>query len=253
MTYPFRAIALDYDGTLTSRERPSEEVLAVLRETRVAGIKLLLVTGRVLSELRRVFPEVDEYFDAIVAENGAVAWSESGGLRLLVPPVSRELEAALIARNVPMRRGEVLFAMDASYDGSALEEITRLGLDCQLVRNRGALMILPAGVSKGTGLSEALGELGISHHSTVGFGDAENDHALLEACEIGVAVANAIPALKRHADVVLSEPNGVGITHFCETRFAGSSSDSSRPAGVSPSALVRTGRKSPFLAPASTC
>jgi hypothetical protein len=221
MMSAFRAIALDYDGTLTSQERPSEEVLAVLREVRVAGARLLLVTGRVLSELRRVFPAVDQYFDAIVAENGAVAWSESGGLRLLDPPVSRELEAALLARNVPVTRGEVLLAMDALYDSVALEEITRLGLDCQLVRNRGALMILPAGVSKGTGLSEALGELEISRHNTVGFGDAENDHALLEACEIGVAVANAIPALKRHADVVLSEPNGVGITRFLRDSLRG--------------------------------
>jgi hydroxymethylpyrimidine pyrophosphatase-like HAD family hydrolase len=211
---PFRAIALDYDGTLTTRERPSEEVLAALRETRASGMKLLLVTGRILSELRRDFPEVGDYFDAVIAENGAVTWSEGAGVRALVPAVSRDLEVALVARDVPLRRGDVLFATDANYDGIVLDEIARLGLDCQLVRNRGALMILPAGVSKGTGLSEALGELGVSHHNAIGVGDAENDHALLEACEIGVAVGNAIEALKKHADVVLSEPNGAGVVRY---------------------------------------
>jgi hypothetical protein len=221
MKRAFRAIALDYDGTLTSGARPSEEVLDALRATRAAGITLLLVTGRVLSELRREFPEVGDYFDVIIAENGAVAWSEGAASRALVPVVSGELEAALVARGVPVRHGDVLLATGASYDGIALEEIARLGLDCQLVRNRGELMILPAGVSKGTGVVEALGELGISIHSTIGVGDAENDHALLEACEIGVAVRNAIPALKRHADVVLSEDDGLGVASLLRSVVRG--------------------------------
>jgi hypothetical protein len=81
----------------------------------------------------------------------------------------------------------------------------------QLVRNRGALMLLPPGVSKGTGLLEALAELGISPHSAVAVGDAENDHSLVESCELGVAVANAVPSLQDHADVVLGERAGRGV------------------------------------------
>src|SRR5271163_103410 len=72
MRQAFRAIALDYDGTLTTRERPADDVLSALRETRIAGITLLLVTGRVVSDLRRDFPDVGDYFDVVVAENGAV-------------------------------------------------------------------------------------------------------------------------------------------------------------------------------------
>jgi hypothetical protein len=72
-------------------------------------------------------------------------------------------------------------------------------------------MLLPPGVTKGTGLREALRELGISPHSTVGVGDAENDYALLETCELGVAVANAVPALQAHADVVLAQPAAAGV------------------------------------------
>jgi hypothetical protein len=45
----------------------------------------------------------------------------------------------------------------------------------------------------------------------LGVGDAENDIALLEACELGVAVSDAVASLKARADVVLSEPNGAGV------------------------------------------
>jgi hypothetical protein len=90
-------------------------------------------------------------------------------------------------------------------------EIGALGLDSQVVRNRGALMVLPAGVSKASGLLSALDELAISPHNAVAVGDAENDLALLRAAEIGVAVANAVPSLREHADLVLAAPDGAGV------------------------------------------
>jgi hypothetical protein len=126
-------------------------------------------------------------------------------------PVPAELDPALLLRGVPFQRGQVLLATDAEHDQTILQEIARLGLEVQLVRNRGALMLLPPGVSKGTGLLEALSELGISSHSTLAVGDAENDHSLLESCELGVAVANAVPALQAHADVVLGGRAGAGV------------------------------------------
>jgi hypothetical protein len=135
-------------------------------------------------------------------------------VRLAAPPVSTELEAALRQRNVPLRRGRVLLDTYADYDHVVLEEVARLGLDCQIVRNRHALMITPAGITKGSGLVDVLGDLGVSRHSAIGIGDAENDHALLDACEIGVAVANAVPSLRAHADLVLAEPNGTGVAGF---------------------------------------
>ena len=72
-------------------------------------------------------------------------------------------------------------------------------------------MILPAGVTKGAGLLAVLDDLGLSHHNTIGVGDAENDHSLLSVCEIGVAVANAVEAIRAHADVVLELPDGQGV------------------------------------------
>ena len=64
----FRAVALDYDGTLAD----GVVALAALAEARAQGGRVILVTGRIMSELRDVFPEVDEHVDAVVAENGAL-------------------------------------------------------------------------------------------------------------------------------------------------------------------------------------
>jgi hypothetical protein len=188
-------------------------VLDALGGVRARGLRVVLVTGRILAELRDSFPDLDEHVDAVVGENGAVV-SGPAGTRLLAPPVAGELAAALAARGVRCRRGEVLVACGGDDEHAVLDEVRRLGLDCQLVRNRSELMVLPAGVSKGVGLVEALGDLGLSAHNAIAIGDAENDHALIEVAEVGVAVANAVESLRQHADVVLDRPDGAGVAAF---------------------------------------
>lgn len=209
----FRAIALDYDGTITDGDVPGEELLAAVGESRRLGRKAILVTGRILEELWDVFPAADAWFDAIVGENGCVV-SIGGATRVLAAPVELELDEVLVARGVPFRRGQVLLATHAVHEAEVTEELRRLRLECQLIRNRGALMVLPPGVSKGFGVYQALGDLGVSHHSAVAVGDAENDHSLLRGCELGVAVADAVDSLKRHADLVLDKPGSAGVAEF---------------------------------------
>ncbi len=209
----FHAVAVDYDGTLTSSERPAADVLAAIAEARADGRRVVLVTGRILAQLRSVFPEADEHFDAIVGENGAVA-ARAGRSRLLSAPVPVQLDAALAARGVAFRRGEVLLACDRGDERAVWAAVRELGLECQLISNRDALMVLPAGVSKGTGLAAVLAGLGISPHNAVAIGDAENDHSLLAAAELGVAVGNAVVSLKAEADIVAGQPDGRAVASF---------------------------------------
>jgi hydroxymethylpyrimidine pyrophosphatase-like HAD family hydrolase len=206
----FRAIALDYDGTLTVSKRPANDLLAALQQVRLEGRKIVLVTGRIMAELRREFMDVDKWFDLIVAENGAVIW-RNGSSRNLAPSLPVEIDSALRGLRVPHRRGQVIIACDASYAEIVLGELARLHLDSQIVRNRGEMMILPAGVSKGTGLTKSLALLEISSHNTIAVGDAENDLSLLDRCELFVAVANAVPSLKAQADLLLDKPAGEGV------------------------------------------
>ena len=209
----FHAVAIDYDGTLSTTDRPAGAVLSALAENRSAGRRVILVTGRILSELHAVFPDVDRHFDLIVAENGGVL-SSQGVERVLAVPVAKDLDDALAERHIAFRRGLVLLACDAHDERAVLAQVRRLGLECQLIRNRGSLMVLPSGVSKGSGLLEALADLGISRHNTIAIGDAENDHSLLDVSELGVAPANAVDALKAHADITLELPDGEGVARF---------------------------------------
>jgi hypothetical protein len=84
-------------------------------------------------------------------------------------------------------------------------------LELQVIFNKGAVMILPSGINKATGLASVLEQMKVSADNVVAIGDAENDHALLESCGIGVAVANAVPLLKAHADWVTEADNGTGV------------------------------------------
>lgn len=201
-----QAIAVDLDGTLTAHGQLSAEALSAIAAVRDEGVAVLLVTGRILRELTAAFPGIPERFDAVVAENGAVL-AMSDGIR----DVADRVEDALERQAIAFRRGRVLLAGAASDAEAILDAIGSLGLDCQLVRNRGELMVLPAGVSKGSGLLAALEEFGISPHNVVAIGDAENDLSLLHAAEFGVAVGNAVPSLREHADLVLEEPDGAGV------------------------------------------
>jgi hypothetical protein len=97
-----------------------------------------------------------------------------------------------------------------------IETIATMSLELQMIFNKGSLMILPAGVTKATGLNTALERLRISRHNVVGIGDAENDHSFLSACECGVAVANALPSLKERADLVTTGSHSRGVIEIIE-------------------------------------
>ena len=69
----YLALASDYDGTLAEHGFVSEDTIAALRKFRQSGRKLILVTGRELNDLQKVFPKA-ELCECIVAENGAVLY-----------------------------------------------------------------------------------------------------------------------------------------------------------------------------------
>lgn len=174
---------------------------------------MILVTGRTSGDLEAAFPGLGSHFDAVVTENGAVLHTRSG-LRPLASPLDRAVGPALADRGIATHTGHVMLALDGQDAAAAVDVITSLGLDCQVVHNRGAAMILPAGVTKGTGLLAALDELGLSAHNAIAVGDAENDLALLHAAEVGVAVAGALPSVAAQADLQLRSRDGAGVAEL---------------------------------------
>jgi hydroxymethylpyrimidine pyrophosphatase-like HAD family hydrolase len=217
----YRALATDYDGTVAHHGTVTAETAASLEALKHSGRKLLLVTGRELPDLQRVCPMLD-LFDRCVVENGAVIFTPSTGhVRVLCEPPPPVLLDTLQARGVtPISVGHVIVATWEPHEKTVLEVIHDLGLELQVIFNKGAVMILPSGVNKASGLHEALNGLCLSAHNVVGVGDAENDHALLSLSECGVAVANAVPLLKQRADIVTAGRAGEGVSELIAAMIA---------------------------------
>jgi hydroxymethylpyrimidine pyrophosphatase-like HAD family hydrolase len=217
----YLALACDYDGTLAAAGLVAPETVAALERLRASGRHLLLVTGRELDDLLVVCPHVP-LFDRVVAENGAVLYhpARREATQQSAPPPEAFIRA-LHARGVaPLSIGRVIVATWEPQETAVLEVIRDLGLELQVTFNKGAVMVLPAGVTKATGLAAALRDLGLSPHNTVGVGDAENDHAFLHLCECAVAVANALPMVQAGADVVTQHPGGAGVMELVERLLA---------------------------------
>jgi len=207
----YTALAVDFDGTIAHDGVVPPHVVDGLRRLRETGRKLLLVTGRELEELLSIFPDV-ALFDRVVAENGALLYRPASGEREeLGDPAPDALVDLLEARGVPISVGHSIVATVEPHETTVLEAIRELGLENQVIFNKGAVMVLPAGVNKASGLKAALKELALSPRNLVAAGDGENDHALLESAEYSVATANAIATLRAKADRVTRETHGDGV------------------------------------------
>lgn len=217
----YRALATDYDGTIATDGVVDLETVQALERVAKSGRKLVLVTGRELESLLAVFPQIG-LFDWVVAENGGLLYRPATREEQpLAPPPSAELVARLRERGVqPLSVGRAIIATWEPHEQAVLEAIRDLGLELQVIFNKGAVMILPSGVNKQTGLEAALTKMGLSVHNCVGAGDAENDHAFLSVCECSIAVANALPALKQAVDWVADHPRGAGVRDLIEVLLA---------------------------------
>src|SRR5437588_11281925 len=213
----YHALACDYDGTIAWDGAVSENTVLVLEELRKSGRKLILVTGRELDDLIKVFPRLD-LFDRVVAENGGLLYRPATREErpLAERPPDEFWEELIKRRAERVSVGRVIVATWRPHETTAVELIRDLGLELQVIFNKGAVMILPSGVTKATGLNFALAELGLSCHNVVGVGDAENDHAFLAMCECSVAVANALDTLKERVDWVTKESHGNGTTELSQ-------------------------------------
>jgi hypothetical protein len=199
----FGVLALDYDGTIARDGALDPDVKAAITEVRARGIVVVIVTGRILSDLRQAVGDLG-FVDAVVAENGGVLAFPNGQTRLIghVPPQAFLDE--LRRRAVKFNTGQCIVEADADSAPQILGLIRQLELPLVLLFNRSRLMILPQAISKGTGLREALNVLRLSVHNAIAIGDAENDHDLLAVSEIAVAVSWGSPALQKEADEILN-------------------------------------------------
>jgi hydroxymethylpyrimidine pyrophosphatase-like HAD family hydrolase len=214
-------IAVDYDGTVASRDTLEPSVRDAIAAARTNGIAVLLVTGRSLDELRRVAGDL--YFvDGVVAENGAlVHFPESDHTTVLAPRMSAAFVAELQRRGLAIRPGECLVDANAADAPLILDALRVLEEPLVLIFNRSRVMVMSQGVSKATGLHATLDMLRLSAHNTLAIGDAENDHEMLRLAEVGAAVQWGSAALRREADMVVPGTGPAAVATFLEPYAAG--------------------------------
>ena len=214
-------LAFDLDGTIAENDVVASETWSALQKAKQAGFIIILVTGRRLKDLLSLRP-FKEICEAIVCENGATIFlSRNDSVLLPFGSLTPELINQLEASNIPLERGMAIAATWIPHDKTVLKILRQTGYPATIEYNKGAVMMLPPGASKGTGLLKVLNELGYSPHNVIAFGDGENDRSFFEQAELTVAVANATPSIQQIADIVLSKPNGIGVRTFIEDLLEG--------------------------------
>ena len=173
----FGVLALDYDGTIARDGMLDPDVRTAIAEARARGIAVILVTGRILSDVKRVAGDL-QFVDAVVAENGVVLAFPNGHSWLLSHPPATVFLEELRRRKIDFAAGQCVVETDAALAPRILAVIRELELPLVLLFNRGRLMVLPQAISKATGLHQALIALRLSAHNAIAIGDAENDHDL---------------------------------------------------------------------------
>jgi HAD superfamily hydrolase (TIGR01484 family) len=211
------ALACDYDGTLAEHGHVTDATVAALERLRGSGRKLLLVSGRQLDDLSAIFPQI-HLFDAVVAENGAVLYDAvTRDAQSLVNPPPEELVQELRRRGVdPLSTGRAIVATWEPHEQTVLQTIHDLNLELQVIFNKGAVMVLPTGINKASGLVRGLEQLKLSVRNAVGIGDAENDQTFLAMCECAVAVNNALDSVKSRVDWVTHGDHGAGVVELID-------------------------------------
>ena len=203
-------LAFDFDGTIAENGVVPPHIYTALEQLYASGYVLFLVTGRLTESVS--LGALGDLFTGIVWENGAVLYDTANHeTQLPFGQLDRRLVEALTAADVPLEHGLAIVSTWDPHKETVWRVINEWGGDAAVINNKGAIMILPAGAAKGSGLQRLLTICGFSPRNLVSFGDAENDLSLLNLGEYGVAVADAVPSLKAIADLVTTQPGPAGV------------------------------------------
>jgi hydroxymethylpyrimidine pyrophosphatase-like HAD family hydrolase len=211
-----RLLAFDYDGTLAANGHVPPALQRLLVELQRRDYRLFLATGRRYGTLN--LGSLAELFSGFVWENGAVVESRAGRpLSLPFGQLDSRLIAALQAAAIPLDRGRAIISTHRRYQETLFQIVVERGAAVEIVPNREHLMVLPPGANKGAGMLKLLDAQGYSPHNLGCFGDAENDVALFQVAEWGMAVGDAVPTLRALADVVANEPGPAGVVELLQS------------------------------------
>lgn len=205
-----RVMAFDFDGTLAKDGMVPPELVRALKRCRAGGHALFLVTGRRFETLS--LEPLGDLFSGIVWENGAVlVHLTTGEIFLPFGQVPGHILKHLEEAEIPFERGLAIAATWVPHDQRVWQILSEQKGGASVEYNKGNVMVLPPGASKGPGLERLLTLCGYSVHNLAAFGDAENDLSMFHLAEVSVAVGDALPSVQARADVVAERPGPAGV------------------------------------------
>ncbi|MEV0395817.1 HAD family hydrolase [Polymorphospora rubra] len=238
---------------LRSDRSLSARTLRTLAEVRATGARHLVVTGRPVFGTRRLLTQLDYRGLAVCGQGAHVYDFDSDRLlvthtldrevaRALVQAIGRETGALALAAvaasgflataDFDRRPGadwrlvtepdlwtgpvEKILIRHPGHDDEALAAVARRICGTALtVAHAGERLVelLPAGISKATGLVYAAQRWGLTAADAIAFGDMPNDIPMLDWAGYGVAMANAHPDLRERADetTLTNDEDGVAV------------------------------------------
>ncbi len=207
-------IVMDYDRTVADEKLGfiiSNDVKKVLKKI---PQKTILATGRVYEDI----PDRDavKIFDALVVENGTILITKGGKKREVLVneqwfEAKKKIVKVLEEGGIKFKHGEVIISGKREDVPNFKRKLRRHGLlkEVSIDFNKDEYMILPVGWNKGKGAKVAANKFG--GRKLVAIGDEINDLSLFEIAEIKVAVGNAVPELKKAADILCDKEDGEGV------------------------------------------
>ena len=230
---PYRAIALDLDGTLTNHEKVvTPKTREALLQASAKGAVIILASGRPTYGIEPVAEclELNKQGGYILSYNGGNIVNAKTGEKLfsqfLPDDVIPELYAyaeenghALLEALEP-HPTKLLMTGDPSDMLKAEEELVeKLGDRMDIFRSAPFFLeLVPKGIDKAKSLSRLLTKINLTPADMIAFGDGYNDLSMLKLAGMGVAMENAAPEVRAEADYVTlsNEEDGVAaaLEHF---------------------------------------
>ncbi len=218
-----KAIAVDVDGTLTGADRRMNlEAIKILRKAEVSGVRVIIASGNVLPIARALSTWIGTS-GPVIAENGGIVYynNETRYLTTQYEPlrafkmIGSKLSVEGLATN-KWRETEIALDPTTADVEQIRKTLKEEGYDLNIGTTGFAVHINNPGVNKYEALKIACGMIALTPQDVMAIGDYENDLEMIKNCGLGVAVANAIPEVKRVADYVTENNDGLGIVEVVE-------------------------------------
>lgn len=245
-----KAIFFDIDGTLLSyrTHKILEGTLAAFDQLRKKGIKTFISSGRP----RVLIPSLPVTFDGYITVNGGLCtvhdtviyrnaiapedcqrwlnYVEKHHLTTMcftekemyinqADPVAIALRDELGFEMPPLSplsemEGKEVYQFIAIQPQEDDDAVLANLAHCRMPRwHRLFTDLIPDNSSKAIGIEKIINHFGISPDETMAFGDGANDIEMLDYVKIGVAMGNAAPIVKQHAQYITDDADSEGILH----------------------------------------